>query len=79
MYYFYCPNCNLEEINDCVPKNAIDNIRDGYGIPIYHYECPICHNLDAGAMLNQKDGKGEREYYQHVINMYQKIRGIKND
>lgn len=50
-YYFYCPNCKFEEIVEGIlPNQVVPNIRGGYGTPIYHYECPICHNLDAGYM-----------------------------
>lgn len=77
MYYFYCPNCGLEEKIIKLPKNTAGNIRDGYGTPIHHYECPICHNLDAGAMFIREDNEGEHKYYQHVISIYQGVRGFK--
>ena len=79
MYYFYCPNCELEGKIIKLPKNTVSNIRDGYGMPINHYECPICHNLDAGAMLIREDNEDERKYYQYIINIYQGVRGFKND
>lgn len=77
-FYFFCPNCGFEEIVETLPKGTMPNIRDGYGRPINHYECKKCHNLDAGFMsfdnvLTEED----KSYYQHVIKMYQNIRGIK--
>lgn len=77
MFYYYCPNCNYEDKIKDVPHYAAGNPRDGYGRPIYHFECPNCHNLDAGAMSIQYDDEEEREYYRSVIDMYQNIRGIK--
>ena len=75
-YYFYCPNCGKEDIVNKIPKGVRGNIRDGYGMPIYHYECSNCHNLDAGFMMEREKDEGERRYYQSVIKMYQGIRGF---
>ena len=50
-YYFYCPNCNAEYVARSLPTGTVPNLRDGYGTHIHHYECPRCHNLDAGYML----------------------------
>ena len=51
---------------------------DGWGRPIYHFECDKCHNLDAGAMSIVGDDPDDIEkYIQSVIEMYQGIRGIK--
>lgn len=49
-YYFYCPNCGSEDTATTLPAGTVPNIRDGYGTPIHHFECPQCHNLDAGYM-----------------------------
>jgi len=68
-YYFYCPNCKSE--------------HDGYGAPIHHYECPHCHNLDAGYMrfglgkMDELPREEQEAYFRDVIGMYQSIRGIK--
>lgn len=84
MYYFYCPNCGKEDdikYND-IPKDRVGNCRDGWGTPVYHYECPDCHNLDAGCMLthhNDMDEEEEKMYYRHVISMYQNIRGFNTE
>lgn len=75
MYYFYCPNCNTEMHVEKLPKGTAGNIRDGYGMPIHHYECPECHNLDAGFMFQKENTSEEQKYYRHVIGMYQGIRG----
>lgn len=78
-YYFYCPNCGNQYIVGEIPKGTIANNRDGYGVPIYHYECNKCHNLDAGFMHNI-DGslsKDDIVYFRSVISMYQNIRGFK--
>ena len=77
MYYFYCPHCKYEESTNIIPRNAISNCRDGYGMGIYHYECPMCGNLDAGAMFMRTGDSEEQEYYQFVIELYQGIRGFK--
>ena len=77
MFYYYCPNCKYENKIRDIPYEAAGNIRDGYGWPIFHFECPNCHNLDAGAMGIRDDDEEEREYYRSVISMYQNIRGIK--
>lgn len=76
-YYFYCPNCSKEDIVNKLPKGVQGNIRDGYGIPIYHYECSHCHNLDAGFMREREHNDIEREHYRSVIKHYQGIRGFK--
>ena len=77
MYYFYCPNCQNELEVDEIPHGAVGNVRGGYGIPIYHYECSKCHNLDAGFMFEREGNIAEKLYYRSVIEMYQGIRGIK--
>ena len=73
-YYFYCPRCGFDEYINSIPNGAVGNIRDGWGIPIYHFCCPKCSNLDAGAMRVRYDDLEERKYYQIVINKYQGIR-----
>lgn len=80
-YYFYCPHCGLEQEelrSEDLPKNKVGNLRDGFGRPIYHYECRICGNLDAGAMAveSDTDSDGWQKYYRSVIEMYQGIRGF---
>ncbi len=77
MYYYYCPNCKYEDKIEKLPRSAVGNMRDGYGLPIHHFECPKCHNPDAGAMRIQNNNEEEQKYYQSVISMYQNIRGIK--
>ena len=76
MYYFYCPNCGKEEEVSELPEGTVGNIRDGFGMPISHYECPNCNNLDAGFMSERVGDDDEKKYYQHVIEMYQNIRGF---
>lgn len=82
-YYFYCPNCGSEDVVKTLPAGTVANIRDGYGTPIYHFECPQCHNLDAGYMrfglgrMNELPDYKQKEYFRDVIGMYQNIRGIK--
>lgn len=76
MYYFYCPNCGKEYEARELPRDTVGNPRDGYGIPIHHYECFDCHNLDAGFMRERKGGDVEKEYYLYVISIYQNIRGF---
>lgn len=84
MQFFYCPKCGFEEEVSAIPRDAVGNTRGGYGIPIYHYECPQCHNLDAGAMQLRPDKEPEfpkseqKNYIRSVIEMYQDIRGIKD-
>lgn len=77
MYYFYCPNCGKEDEVTKLPKGTVGNIRDGWGMPIHHYECSDCHNLDAGFMTERSGSDDEKKYYQHVIGMYQNIRGFR--
>ena len=78
MYYFYCPNCGKEDEVKEKPRGTVGNIRDGYGTPIFHYECLECHNLDAGfmRMWHACDKEEEKRYYRSVIKMYQGIRGF---
>lgn len=82
-YYFYCPNCGAEYVARSLPEGTVPNIRDGYGTPILHYECPRCHNLDAGYMrfglgrMNELSDDEQKKYFRYVIGMYQNIRGIK--
>lgn len=76
MYYFYCPNCGKKEEVNRLPKGTVGNVRDGFGIPIHHYECSNCHNLDAGFMAERSGDDEEKEYYQYVIGIYQNIRGF---
>ena len=67
---------------DALPKGTIGNIRDGYGTPIHHFECPMCHNLDAGHMqfslghMDELPVSKQKEYFQDVIALYQGIRGF---
>ena len=75
-YYFYCPNCGKEEEESKLPEGTVSNIRDGFGMPISHYECPNCNNLDAGFMSERVGNKDEKKYYQSVIEKYQNIRGF---
>ena len=54
-YYFFCPNCKHEDTVASLPIGTVGigtvgNIRGGYGVPIHHFECPMCSNLDAGYM-----------------------------
>ena len=78
MYYFYCPNCGKEDEVKRKPRGTVNNIRDGWGTPISHYECPDCHNLDAGfmQMWHNCDKEEEKRYYRSVIEKYQGIRGF---
>lgn len=76
MYYFYCPNCGKEDEVSILPRGTVGNIRDGFGMLISHYECSNCHNLDAGFMRERTGDGDEKRYYQHVIEMYQNIRGF---
>jgi hypothetical protein len=78
-YYFYCPHCNhsqdgLREKD--MPRNRVTNVRDGYGTPILHYECPVCGNLDAGAMSILEDTDDWKSYCRTVIGYYQGVRGF---
>jgi len=77
VYYFYCPNCGKEDRADKLPDGTVGNARDGWGVPIHHYECPSCHNLDAGFMIEKCGTSEEHKYYQHVVGMYQGVRGFK--
>jgi predicted nucleic acid-binding Zn ribbon protein len=45
-------------------------------MPIYHYECANCHNLDAGFMWERNNDDIEREYYRSVVELYQSVRGF---
>jgi predicted RNA-binding Zn-ribbon protein involved in translation (DUF1610 family) len=78
-YYFYCPKCGRQEEVERRPRGTVPNCRDGYGVPIYHFECPDCGNLDAGFMLERDKTIDEKVYYRSVIRMYQNIRGFKNE
>jgi hypothetical protein len=83
MYYFYCPNCGKEENVEKLPRGTVGNMRGGYGTPIHHYECSECHNLDAGFMnmkcFKKEDEEYTKEYFREVIEIYQGIRGFKED
>ncbi|MDU5208016.1 MAG: hypothetical protein E6182_18835 [Clostridioides difficile] len=72
MYYFYCPKCNKEEVGVSLNDMEITwaNIRDGYGMPIYHVECPECKNVLSGVMIIRENSEGERRYYKSVITLY---------
>lgn len=76
-FYFYCPKCGYQTEDTKLPKGTVGNCRDGWGIPIQHYECPKCHNLDAGYMREIDGTLDEKVYYRSVIGLYQNIRGIK--
>lgn len=83
-YYFYCPNCGFEKIVTALPEGVVGNTRDGFGTPIYHFDCPKCHNRDAGYMrfsigkMSELSDLEQKEYFQNVIIMYQNLRGIKD-
>lgn len=82
MYYFYCPHCGYEYKVKSIPNTTIPNIRDGFGTPINHYECPRCSNLDAGFMkfgIGRNSELSEEEqikYFKSAISYYQGIRGF---
>lgn len=78
-YYFYCPTCGKQEEVEKLPRGTVPNCRDGYGVPIHHFECSNCKNLDAGFMRERDKTAEEKSYYQSVIGMYQNIRGFNND
>ncbi len=75
-YYFFCPNCKLEKEVDRLPRGTVPNIRDGYGVPINHYKCEKCANLDAGFMRERACDRDEKQYYKDIISLYQGIRGF---
>lgn len=66
-----------------MPNGTVSNTRGGYGTPIYHYECPKCHNLDAGYMhfgfgkMSELPDAEQKWYFKSVIGMYQDVRGVK--
>lgn len=66
-----------------LPNGVVLNCRDGYGTPIYHYECPKCRNLGAGYMqlglgkMSKLPDAEQKQYFKSVIEMYQNIRGVK--
>ena len=73
----------IPKINESHPWPAkmhtiptIPNTRDGWGQPIYHYECDNCHNLDAGFIRLKDNTIEEKQYFQFVISKYQNIRGF---
>ena len=68
-YYFYCPKCGLEDTaSTTLPEGTVLNMRDGFGRPIRHYECPQCHNLDAGYMGFDATDVGEetKAYFKSI-------------
>ena len=74
-FYFYCPRCGYQELVSKLPRfGTVVNCRDGWGIPINHYKCPKCGNLDAGFMLQQTATYEEKVYFSYVISKYQNIR-----
>lgn len=79
-YYFYCPNCKEQYTADKLPEGTVANIRDGWGRPIFHYECRKCHNLDSGFMYYESFYELVKNvgYYKSVISKYQGIRGFAN-
>ena len=74
MFYFYCPKCGFDKEVDKLPKGTVANIRDGYGVPIHHYKCEQCGNLDAGFMWQRIGDMNEKVYYRSIIGLYQGIR-----
>lgn len=78
-FYFYCPNCGNEMEVEEIPRGTVANIRDGFGVPIRHYKCDRCSNLDAGFMSERDGSDEEKQYYRQVISRYQNIRGFDKD
>lgn len=83
-FYFYCPKCEFEDVQEApLPNGVASNCRGGYGTPIYHYECPKCHNLDAGYMqfslgkMGELTDEEQKQYFKSMIEMYQNIRCVK--
>lgn len=81
--YFYCPHCGNEYEEQRLPTGTVPNIRDGFGRPIYHYECAKCGNLDSGFMCysSEDDCRGwcyddAKKYFRKVIALYQGVRGF---
>lgn len=60
MFFFYCPRCGNEKEVTKLPHGTVGNTRDGYGMPIYHFKCEQCSNLDAGYM-RERDGSDDEK------------------
>lgn len=71
MYYFYCPRCGAEEVVQSLPAETVLNKRGGTGVPIHHYKCDKCGNLDAGFMIEQRGDMPEKVLYRSIIGLYQ--------
>lgn len=76
MFYFYCPHCGAEEVVPRLPIGTVLNARDGSGVPIQHYKCNKCGNLDAGFMIEQRGDMSEKVLYRSIIGLYQNRRGF---
>jgi hypothetical protein len=79
VYYFYCHKGDKREEAEKLPRGTVPNCRGGYGVPIHHFECPNCRNLDAGFMRERDGTIDEKAYYRSVVGVYQNIRGFNNN
>lgn len=70
-FYFYCPNCGLEKEVTKLPRGTVGNTRNGFGVPIHHFECEKCQNSYAGFMQEILGNSDEKLYYRDVIELYQ--------
>lgn len=72
--FFYCPQCEKEEIVDdnfYKQERTILNSRGGYGRPLTHYKCK-CGNYLAGAVDAAGLEEDDMAYYRCLIRDYNK-------
>lgn len=72
--YFYCPQCDNEEIRNDDPyreEKTIINPRGGFGRALHHYKCE-CGNYLAGAVQAIGLEEDDMAYYRCLIRDYNK-------
>ena len=72
MGLFYCAKCEHKDtqfkFNDRLTNFV--NYRDGYGMGIYHIDCPKCGYELGGVITKPMSDKNEEHYYVGVIRGY---------
>ena len=75
---FYCSKCDLLEVRKEHSESNTTwvNIRDGYGLPIFHQICDNCNYVLSGFIYLPNINKQSVEYYKSIIKDYSTPNGL---
>lgn len=84
MITFYCPDCDIFlecslhpydnririQYDDSYIYPRVGNIRDGWGRPLYHCQCPKCKNYHGAAISFPIEETEHYNYIRSVVKFY---------